>query len=85
MILVCMRLDDMHRIHPKQDNSRSCIRCGHQVGIYPSGQEALARDPTLDIICPHCLPGWRNSFVLAPGAENEPFESMRVKKGKRNA
>jgi hypothetical protein len=49
-----MRLVDMHRIHPHQDNSRSCSKCGERVGIYPSGQGALKRFPTMIIICSHC-------------------------------
>jgi hypothetical protein len=52
--LVVMRLTDMHRIHPHQDNSKVCSRCGHSVGIYPSGQTQLGRNPQLEIVCHVC-------------------------------
>ena len=56
-----MRLVEMARVHPAQDNSRVCGTCGHQVGIYPSGQRAL-RQFKLTILCTHCA-------VKLPAAE----------------
>lgn len=52
--LVVMRLADMHKAHPAQDNTRVCGRCGEPVGIYPSGQRALRQYPGLAIICLEC-------------------------------
>jgi hypothetical protein len=76
MILIVMRLADMHRVHPSQDNSRVCATCGEPVGIYPSGQRVLKTDPTIRIVCSRCRPS-ADVLVLAPGAEREPFESKR--------
>ena len=53
-VLVAMRLEDMHVVHPMQDNTRSCVRCRQVVGIYPSGQAALKRWPRLEIQCARC-------------------------------
>lgn len=49
--LIVMRLADMHRHHPSQDNSKVCSRCHEPVGIYPSGQKTLRRDKALAIVC----------------------------------
>ena len=75
--LIVMRLANMHRVHPRQDNSRVCAVCGEQVGIYPSGQAMLRRDPTIRIICDVCFTPADIADItfLAPGAEREPFES----------
>ena len=54
MELVAMRLADMRRVHPAQDNSRACAKCGHRVGIYPSGQAALRNHPGMAIRCLVC-------------------------------
>jgi ribosomal protein L40E len=52
--LIVMRLTQMHRIHPNQDESRICSQCGARVGIYPSGQAALKEHPNIKIICLEC-------------------------------
>jgi hypothetical protein len=52
--LIAMRLADMHKVHPNQDNSRVCARCGHQVGLYPSGQAIMRRHPDTIIVCQMC-------------------------------
>ena len=52
--LLVMRLADMHRIHPNQDNSHVCSRCGHIVGIYPSGQDMIKIHPEVRIVCSVC-------------------------------
>ena len=52
--LIAMRLVDMHKVHPAQDNSRRCGFCGEPVGIYPSGQQALRKHPEAEIICQVC-------------------------------
>jgi hypothetical protein len=79
--LIVMRHDDMPRVHPNQDNTRTCSVCKARVGIYPSGQAALKRDPTLKIICTVCdaLRPHPGPTALAPGALHEPFESVRKK------
>jgi hypothetical protein len=75
---VVMRLADMDRVHPRQDNSRVCASCGERVGVYPSGQHALLINPRIEIICQRCVdPQEVGSARLAPGAEREPFESVR--------
>jgi len=79
--LVVMRLAEMHRIHPEQDNSRACVKCGERVGIYPSGQAMLRRFPEARVICSHCREPYLVT-VLAPGAEREPFESVPARGGK---
>ncbi len=75
--LIVMRLKNMRRVHPLQDNSQVCAVCGKQVGIYPSGQAVLASDPATRIICDVCYQP-SSLAVLAPGAEHEPFESVRA-------
>lgn len=52
--LVTMRLAEMRRIHPSQDNTRLCALCRSRVGVYPTGQRALLRDPELRIMCHRC-------------------------------
>jgi hypothetical protein len=52
--LVAMRLADMTRHHPGQDDSRVCATCGHVVGIYPSGQWVLRKWPGIRVICSVC-------------------------------
>ena len=53
-VLVAMRLKDMFSVHPRQDNSRFCSKCGERVGLYPSGQNALRNNPSMPIICAVC-------------------------------
>ena len=74
--LIAMRLADMLLVHPQQDNSRVCSKCGHQVGIYPSGQTVLAGEPNAVITCLVCA-GPQDRMALAPGALEEPFQSQR--------
>ena len=52
--LVAMRLIDMVKVHPAQDNTRVCGTCGQRVGIYPSGQRALRDHPGMAIVCQVC-------------------------------
>jgi hypothetical protein len=52
--LAAMRLVDMHRIHPSQDNSHVCSKCGERVGIYPTGQRVLKHNKGVKIICVVC-------------------------------
>lgn len=82
--LIAMRLVDMTRVHPSQDNTRRCRRCDQRVGIYPSGQRALRRDPDLEIVCSVCLqPGFGDSIPAADTFMEliaEARDSTRVKK-----
>jgi hypothetical protein len=78
--LVAMRLADMHLVHPDQDDSRVCSKCGETVGVYPSGQAVLARRPDATITCQVCAGPMGPSTLLAPGALEEPFQSHRKEK-----
>jgi hypothetical protein len=74
--LICMRLEDMHRVHPQQITA-ACERCGMFVGVYPSGQNLMRIYPgTIELVCQVCRPE-ADTSILAPGAEHEPFESKR--------
>jgi DNA-directed RNA polymerase subunit RPC12/RpoP len=79
MELIVMRLADMERIHPNQDNSHVCSKCGQQVGIYPSGQMYLKERPNLDIICSRCAGAF--GVVVPPSQQiiTEMQESIRKK------
>jgi hypothetical protein len=77
--LIVMRLAEMHRVHPLQIE-RKCHGCGEVVGIYPSGQVAILREPDIEILCNHCHPIGNDPVRLAPGAEVEPFQSVRAKR-----
>jgi hypothetical protein len=71
--LIVMRLVDMHRIHPQQDNSHVCSRCGERVGVYPSGQAVLRERPSVVLVCVPC--------AMAGGAPNAvtwaaPFDEI---------
>lgn len=52
--MVTMRIADMTRMHPAQDESHVCASCGHAVAIYPSGQGALRKWPEMKVICSVC-------------------------------
>lgn len=73
--LIVMRLADMHRVHPDQITG-ACAACGHEVGIYPSGQRLMRQHRgNLRLVCQVCkAPGGKAE--LAPGAEFEPFQSV---------
>jgi hypothetical protein len=74
MELIVMRLADMKRVHPEQITG-TCHGCGHVVGIYPSGQEAMKQCPGIRLTCQVCkMPG--PDAALAPGADIEPFQSV---------
>jgi hypothetical protein len=54
MRLVCMRLVDMHKVHPEQA-TRACALCREPVGVYPSGQKALRLNQgRIEIVCQVC-------------------------------
>jgi hypothetical protein len=76
--LAVMRLADMHKVHPQQDNTRVCSGCGETVGIYPSGQRALRDTPGLRIVCNVCAWNLPPATVSkpAPGALEEIGQSV---------
>lgn len=76
-LLIAMRLADMRRVHPEQVVGR-CADCGHEVGIYPSGQNALKTYPGMRVVCQICHPPGTRS-ELAPGALLEPLQSVEKK------
>ena len=52
--LVCMRLNDMWKLHPEQV-TMECVLCKAAIGVYPSGQKALRLTPgPIRVICTHC-------------------------------
>jgi len=74
-ILIVMRLVDMVRVHPQQITAH-CRRCGHEVGVFPSGQDVMRKQPDIELVCHRCkLPD--PHAELAPGAEREPFQTYR--------
>lgn len=76
-MLITMRLADMVRVHPDQVMMH-CADCGHEVGVYPSGQEVLRQHADTKIVCQRChYPP--DGTQLAPGAEFEPAQSVRRK------
>lgn len=86
-ILICMRLDNMRRVHPQQVEDR-CRRCGEVIGIYPSGQLAIKMaaeaGDTMVLECEVCSAkmGGVDGALLAPGALEEPFESRWADKSR---
>jgi hypothetical protein len=85
--LVVMRLIDMHKMHPQQDNSKVCALCGEPVGVYPSGQAAIRTEPTMEIVCSICAKKEFGSFddVAIPASDpatiaQEIRDSFTVKK-----
>lgn len=74
-MLVVMRLDDMRRQHPDQDNSRFCSECGQKVGIYPSGQKALKAHPEMTVICSVC--SFAKSMRLTAEVPAAPWPEIR--------
>lgn len=86
--LTVMRLADMHRMHPQQDNSRTCDLCGARVGIYPSGLSAIKAHPAIEIVCSVCtfkeLDPWADNSQPAAGLDvilQEMRDSYPAKKG----
>jgi hypothetical protein len=67
--LLVMRYKDMGRIHPKQDNSKTCSKCGLQVGIFPTGQIYLRKFPKAKIICSVCVDNTYDGRTVAPHAD----------------
>jgi hypothetical protein len=74
-VLLVMRLDCMIVVHPDMDRSHVCARCQQPVGIYPSGQAVLRRDPATRILCHLCQPPTA-AATPAPGALRERGQSI---------
>jgi hypothetical protein len=82
--LICMRLQDMMRQHPGQDNSKTCSLCGARVGIYPTGQAQLRKFRDVKIVCHVCALNEEQPYVVSTAgtaAEHarEMMESIQVK------
>jgi hypothetical protein len=74
--LIVMRLADMKRVHPQQI-AATCHGCGHAVAVFPSGQQIMKQHPGIRLTCSVCkMPG--PNAALAPGAEGEPFQTVKV-------
>lgn len=74
-ILIVMRLAEMQRMHPDQITAK-CARCGHDVGVYPSGQKVMREHANTELVCSVCKsPGF--GVTLAPGALAERGQSKR--------
>lgn len=73
-LLVVMRLADMHKGHPAQDNTRFCSICSERVGVYPSGQKALKHNPDMKIVCHVCIEAAHDPAALSVAAA--PFEEI---------
>lgn len=75
-ILIVMRYADMTVVHPDMAIDK-CARCGHEVGVYPSGQMTMKMYPgTVELVCSVCKPPPPGT-PLAPGALDEPMQSRR--------
>ena len=80
--LVVMRLTEMARVHPRQIES-VCDDCGERVGIYPSGQRVIMREPGTRVLCNYCIDP-RTATGLAPGGgPAEAAQSIANPKHKR--
>lgn len=85
VMLIAMRVVNMHRTHPRANYSHTCARCRAPVGIYPSGQKALRDNPGIEIVCEVCALSDAKGFILAerlPGVEQERRESVDFTKRK---
>ena len=52
--LICTRLGDMTVMHPEQVE-KICTKCGHVVGVYPTGQRAIRDYPDMKVVCSVCV------------------------------
>ena len=79
--LVCTRLADMTNMHPQQIET-ICYKCGHMVGIYPTGQRALKKYPNMRVKCINCAMKVMKSDdeVLSAGTPDEVVQEMRESK-----
>ena len=85
MKLVANRLAQMFRVHPQQDNSKVCSECKERVGVYPTGQRALKKNPNITIICSVCAmkehdAGERPTEIRPAGSWSEVLQEMRDSK-----
>jgi hypothetical protein len=80
LLLIVMRQADMAVVHPRQDDTRVCARCGEPVSIFPSGQAVLAAAPDAEIVCGVCYERGDSTDdvkTLAPGSMRDWFESVK--------
>lgn len=78
-ILLCVRLADAERVHPKMRTDFFCDNCFRQLAVFPSGVSIIRKHgrAKIQILCSHCGPQDVSGAALAPGAENEPAETYR--------
>jgi hypothetical protein len=92
--LHCMRLANIHRVHPEMDTSHRCSRCNEILAIYPSGQAIIERYGAegVTLICDVCaglelLDVCAGLEILnsapAPGSLEEVLESVPIDPTKR--
>ena len=72
--LLAMRLADMPLCHPRMI-VEDCSLCGHQVGVFPSGQDVMRKyGARVDLVC-HVCQQPAGFYVPAPGALAEMSQS----------
>jgi RNase P subunit RPR2 len=82
VLLVVMRVEDMHVRHPDQIETEVCSVCAAPVAVYPSGQSIMREQGRLRVklVCNACVePFTLLRTKLAPGAREEKAESVPVK------
>jgi hypothetical protein len=79
VMLICTRLADMTRMHPDQIE-KICFECGHVVGVYPTGQQALERWPSVKIICTPCANPSPNDKIYSAGSLDEVVQEIAESK-----
>jgi hypothetical protein len=89
-VLVAMRLVNMIKRHPQQDESHVCVNCCEKVGIYPSGQRAIKRIPNIKIVCEICAFKHEAAHIDFASArtqaefDRELSESVYINSGNKN-
>jgi hypothetical protein len=64
--LIVMRLADMRKVHPNQDDSFVCARCQAPVGIFPAGVRMIKAKPDTEVVCQICHGGDHSIFLSEP-------------------
>ncbi len=79
VLLICMRVTDMHAFHPAMDVSRDCSECGRALAIYPSGQAIITKyGDRLKLVCQVCGQAVVADASPAPGAIEEVGQSVPI-------
>jgi hypothetical protein len=61
---------DMRVMHPAQ-TQELCSKCQHIVGVYPTGQRAIAKYPNMKILCSVCA-----GLETVPGGDEVSVECI---------